>query len=480
MTTTLPRAVALAAAALFAVPFLTGCGPKECKLNDPSTCDSNQTCEAVTGQEKPLCFAPVEVRGKVFDLTTDNKAPIQGAQVTALDENGAPVSSVVTTPADGTFSIRVPSTRSDSRGTPVARTVTLRAAAQDFTPFPSGIRTAVPLDTSTAAHSSDSDPYVLSGLGTDVGLAPVPAGARGQPKITGTVEVDATQKGVLVVAEETIGIGSPSFASAVADSSGSFTIFNVSPAGYTVRGFSRGVNYTPVSVTVSAGTDITDVHLMKATTATATLSSKVQVVAGSGVTSIVLAVKATFNNLLARGEVVPGLRAPEPGTAPNVSGNFTITGIPDGDYAVLAGFENDGEVRDPDPGISGTTIQFISVRDGSVLNPPDGFKVTDAIVIGAPGSGSTPEEVPTLTPTFIWQAYPSTASYTVELINSLGQIIWTKSGITGTQVAYDGTTALVDGQLYQWRATAFRSSGGQLLPTSLTEDLKGVFVINLP
>jgi hypothetical protein len=479
MTNTPVRAFALTVAALFAVPFLTGCGPKECTLDDPSTCDSSQICEAVTGQEKPVCFAPVEVRGKVFDLSSDTKAPIQGAQVTALDENGAPVSAVVTTPADGTFRIRVPSTRSDTKGTPVARKVTLRAAAQDFVPFPSGIRTALPLDTAAAAHSSDSDPYVLAGAGTDVGLAPLDAAEKGRPQISGKVDVDATQQGVLVVASQTVTTGTPTAYSAVADSAGNFTLFNVLPSSYSVRGFSRGVNYTPVDVTVSASTSVDDVHLVKSGTGTATLSSKVQVVAGGNATSIVLAVKSTFNAVLARGQVVPGLRAPEPGTAPNITGNFSITGIPDGDYAVLAGFENDGDVRDPDVGISGTAIQFISVRDGAVLVTPEGFKVTDATEIVSPGAGDLPEEVTTATPTFQWVAYPSASGYQVDVIDALGQIIWTKSGITATQVTYDGP-ALEDEGLYQWRITTFRSSGGETFPTSLSEDLKGVFFVNLP
>jgi hypothetical protein len=315
-------------------------------------------------------------------------------------------------------------------------------------------------------------------VATDVGLSPLPAGERGWPKISGTVEVDATQRGVLVVAEQTGGTGSGQFSSAVADGTGNFTLFNVAPATYSVRGYSRGVNYIPVEVTVSAGTDQTGVQILKSTTGTATLAGTVQIVAGSGATSVVLAVKATFDPILARGEVVPGLRAPNPGIAPNVSGGFTITGIPDGDYAVLAGFENDGEVRDPDPGIAGTTIQFIAVRSGALVAQPDGFKVTTAIEMVSPGAGDAPEDVATLTPTFQWNAYPSTATYTVELIDSLGQVIWTKPGVTATQVVYDGV-ALADGATYQWRATAFRT-GPSPLPTSLTEDLRGVFRVALP
>ncbi|HYV43452.1 MAG TPA: hypothetical protein VFA20_01280 [Myxococcaceae bacterium] len=465
---------------LIAALSLTACGPKECKIDDPSSCSSDQVCEAVTGQDKPSCFTPVRVTGKVFDLSTQSKDPIAGAQVTALDDNGAPVSAVVTTASDGTYSIPIPSSRADSNGTPVARKITLRAAAQDFAPFPSGIRTALPLDTGTATRAGGSGPYLLSGAGTDVGLAPLDQAERGRPKISGTVDVDATQKGVLVVAEQTGGTGSNNFASAVADSSGAFTLFNVVPATYSVRGFSRGVNYTPVDVSVVAGANNTGVHLVKSTTGTAALSNKVQTVAGGPPTSIVLAVKSTFNTLLARGEVVPGLRAPEPGIAPNVAGNFTIAGIPDGDYMVLAGFENDGAVRDPDPGLGGTAIQSISVRDGAILVQPSSFKTTTAVNIVSPGAGDLPEDVATATPTFQWSAYSNAAFFNLELIDELGVVIWTKTHVTTTQATYDGTTALASGGLYQWRATAYRTTSQGDIPTSLTEDLKGVFRVALP
>jgi len=470
----------LTIAALLAAPYLTACGPKECQLADPSSCSSDQVCEAVTGQDKPSCFSPVSVKGKVFDLSTQNKDPIAGAQVTALDDNGAPVSAVVTTATDGTYSIPIPSVRADSNGTPVARKITLRASAQDFAPFPAGIRTALPLDTGTATRAGGSGPYVLGGAGTDVGLAPLDQTQRGRPKISGTVDVDATQKGVLVVAEQTGGPGSGNFSSAVADSSGAFTLFNVVPATYSVRGFSRGVNYTPVDVTVVAGTNNSGVHLVKSTTGTATLSNRVQTVAGGPPTSIVLAVKSTFNTLLARGEVVPGLRAPESGIAPNISNSFTITGIPDGDYMVLAGFENDGAVRDPDPGLGGTAIQSISVRDGAILVQPQSFKTTTAVTIVSPGAGDLPEDVTTATPTFQWDAYSNAAFFNVELIDSLGVVIWTKTNVTGTQATYDGATALKNGDLYQWRATAYRTTSQGAIPTSLTEDLKGVFRVALP
>lgn len=477
------RTLTLTLVSVSAVLTLAACGgPTECTLDDPSSCSSSQICEAVQGREKPLCFNPVLVRGRVYDLssTDDPPAAVSGAAVTALDENGAAVGSVATSGSDGTYAIRVPTTRADDKGTVVGRKMTLRASAKSFQTFPSGIRTAFPLDTGTAGRSSDALPYVLEGAATDIGLQPLEQSRQGQPSIIGTVEREAGQKGILVVAEQTGGSASGALSTAIVDDTGHFTLFNCLPATYTLRAFSRGVNYTPVDVTVSAGQDSTGVQIHKSATATATLDGTIQIVAGTGQTSVVLAVRSTFNATLARGEVVPGLRAPDPGTAPNLSaGGFTLAGIPDGDYAVLAGFENDGMVRDPDPGIAGTTVQFISVQGGAIVNPPDNFKITGAIQMVGPGAGDTVEDVSSATPTFQWSRYASSAEYSVELINSKGEIIWTKPNVTSTSnpvsVTYDGTAALQPDGLYQWRATAFRTVGPALIPTSLTEDLRGVF-----
>lgn len=44
-------------------------------------------CEAVSGGE-PACFAPVVLRGSVFDLEDDGA--VAGARIVGLDVNGAP------------------------------------------------------------------------------------------------------------------------------------------------------------------------------------------------------------------------------------------------------------------------------------------------------------------------------------------------------------------------------------------------------
>ena len=102
-------------------------------------------------------------------------------------------------------------------------------------------------------------------------------------------------------------------------------------------------------------------------------------------TSVVLVVASTFNAAWARGEVPPGLRAPGLGS-PSVSGAFTITDVPDGDYVVLAAFENDNLVRDPDTAIGGTQIQRVTLGPASrQVALPASFKITEALAIDASG-----------------------------------------------------------------------------------------------
>lgn len=448
---------------------LAGCGgSNECQLGDPKGCPSDQICEAVQGQEQGACFAPVELRGKVFDL--DSAKAIAGAQVTALDENGSPVSTVATSDDAGNYTLRIPTNRADDKGAPIGRKVTLRASARDYQTFPSGLRVSLPIDTTAVAQEKEGEPWVLSGGQADVGLAILADGQRGFPSVSGKVDANADQRGVLVIAEQTNVAG----VSAIADANGNFTLFNVAPGTWTVRAYSRGVNYTPVDATVEAGKNVTGLELKRSDAPTATVSGSISVVAGSGVTSIVLVPASTFNENLARGEVPPGLRAPNPGTAPNIEGAFSIDGVPDGVYKVLAAFENDGLVRDPDPGIAGTTIQTVTVSGGTP-SALDVFKITSAIHMVGPGGGDTVEDVEG-TPTFTFTAYSSAKTYNVALFDTFGTKKWEATSLVlatsgDLSVAYTGD-ALTPGAIYQWRATAYGQAGN---PISQTEDLKGVF-----
>ncbi|HLV67123.1 MAG TPA: hypothetical protein VKY73_14985 [Polyangiaceae bacterium] len=99
------------------------------------------------------------------------------------------------------------------------------------------------------------------------------------------------------------------------------------------------------------------VVLSRLAQATATVTGNVQIVnaAGGSATSVILVVEDTFDRDAARGEVPRGLRAPRTGS-PNVTGAFTITGVPVGRYVVLAAYENDALVRDPNTKIAGTFV----------------------------------------------------------------------------------------------------------------------------
>lgn len=457
-------------ASTFAVSAaLYGCGGNECKLDDPSTCATDLACEVVQGQEKPACFPPVEIRGKVFDL--DSAAAIRDARVTSLDVNGAPVGSGAVTLEDGTYALRIPTERSDEKGTPVGRTLTLRASAKDYQTFPSGLRLALPLDTSGAAQAEEGQPWIVTSEQADLGLSRLPGDVVGLPSISGHVDVQPGQAGVLVVAEN----GGEGGHSAIADANGDFVIFNVPPGPWKVRAYSRGVNYTPADANVETGKNLTGLEIARSDVEPATLKGTVQIVSASGVTSVVMVVKSTFIENLARGEVPPGLRAPDAGKAPDITGSFEITGVPDGDYVVLAAFENDGLVRDPDTSIGGTELQFVTVANG-VPSKEVSFKVTDAIELVSPGAGDAVDEV-SATPTLTWKPYSSAKMYRVLVFDALGVEKWNSGFLQNLptsgdiSVPYTGT-ALEAGKLYQWRAVTYSGSG---TPISQTEDLKGLF-----
>lgn len=450
------------------------CGKdNSCDPAKADACADGLVCEQVQGAEEQQafqCLAPVQVEGRVFDLATN--AGVANARVAAVDENGAPVGGQATTRSDGTYTLRIPSVRTDAEGAPVARKLTLRAAAQDFAPFPSGIRVSLPFDVGGAAQADSKDeksPFAFKNELTDVGLLPLPADQKGFPSISGKIEGSSA----LVVAESVGGATVTGF-SAVADNSGAFTLFNVAPGSYSVKGFARNANYTPVDVSVAQGTNVQNVSLKLAQTPTATFNGSVNIVnpeTGTA-TSVVLVVESTFNANLVRGEVPAGLRAPEPGTAPNITGTFSIAGIPDGRYVVLAAFENDGLVRDPDTSQGGTGIQRIQVVNGALTNTPASFKVTGSIPVVSPGAEVIDEVGPT--PTFSWGKDPGTATYDLTVVDAYGNIVWTKS-IAAKQAevltqAYDGT-ALSPG-LYQWRVVS-RDGSGVALASS--EDLRGLF-----
>ncbi|MCC6623921.1 MAG: hypothetical protein IT385_21865 [Deltaproteobacteria bacterium] len=424
-------------------------------------CSGGKVCEpAVEGD--PICAAPLVVRGEVFDL--DGGEPIVGARVVALDPNRAPVSAVATSDALGDYTLRVPATR-NADGSVVGVDVTLRVDAAGYQAFPGPIRQALPIATGSAVMD-DGELVVASAL-TTIGLLALPPGA-GAGVIRGTADVPASRVGVLVVAEPSAGGAG---ATAIADRDGAFVLFNLSDGDYDVAAYARGVSYAPGAATLTAADRDAEVELdLDPGRATSTVTGNINFAnapVGTG-TSVILVVESTFHASTLRGESPPGLRV----AVPKASPAFTIEGVPEGRYVVLAGFENDLLVRDPDRTQGGTDIVHVTVVGGDDLALATSFKVTDALATFGPGADG-PEAV-TAAPVLRFEDDAGEDHFVVEVHDAFGALVWSKEIDKHTsddpEVPYEGP--LEPGMFYQFRAVSYDADD---VPLSTTEDLRGVF-----
>jgi hypothetical protein len=413
-------------------------------------------CENVSGAQ-PACFAPIAVEGRVFDL--NNQTGVASARVVAVDVNGAAVSNVVTSASDGKYKLPIPTDR-NADGTPVSLgTVTLRADAQGYDAFPGTVRQPLPIDMTAAV--ADGDGLTVKSTLTDIAmLAAADGGAAG--RIEGKVELPDGSTGAVVVAEAN-GTGYP----AIVARNGEYAILNVPAGSYTVNAYMTGHNYTVATADVAAATVKVDLKL--AADEASAVSGLASIVNGGGATttSVVLFIESTYDPATGRGVTVPGLRAGDVTTA------FSIEGVPAGKYVVVAAFENDGLVRDPDLCIAGTDDVHIEVAAATPLAISDTFKITGALAVTDPGA--TTAQAVTGVPTFKWVDDSGESQYLVELFDAYGQRVWMKTmpGVSGgtPTMTYDGP-ALTSGMYYQFRVT---SSSNNNCALSRTEDLKGVF-----
>jgi hypothetical protein len=460
---------------------VTGCkksSNEACALDSNEGCDSGEVCEEVLGGE-PACFAPAHIEGRVFDLITD--LGIEGARVVALDANGAPRSTVVISGVGGAYEldIRIPR---DAEGNPATDFVTLRVSAQGYVPFPKLPRPAIPIDLSTAMYDSEQGEWIVSGATTNVGLLQLEGDTSSLGTVTGQVVLadgaDARVGGVLVIAE----IDGVAVSTAVTDSDGNFVLFNVPAGSVTLTAYAAGVNVASQVVSVTAGADTGGVELTATTSGLSTVTGTIQIVAAncSSVTSVILIVESTLEELVpgnpsfVQGEMPGGLRAGD------VSGAFTIEGVPPGRYAVLAGFENDCLTRDPDQNIAGTEVVIIEVLgDGSPVDA-GGFKVTRAVEIFYPGATGL-EWITESTPTFQFARRPSIDRYEVRVFDAFGDMIYEvldvpQPGGGGTVEHTYAGPALEEGMIYQYRVLAVSDTPTYGLYRNASEDLLGVFL----
>jgi hypothetical protein len=451
---------------------------------DGNYCAEGLACEPVASSDgtQYVCGAPLEIRGMVFDAVTE--APLEGALVSALDETGAPVSDVAVTDADGNYVLGV-SARRDADGE-IADNLkwTLFCTAQDYQPFPAGVRPAIPVDATDAnpeGEQGDTDGggvlQVIDNASTDIALIALPADQRGGGIVSGTVGGE-DPGGTLVVAE-----GSPRAPYTIADIGGAYTIFNVPDGGATIVGYRQGLSLEPVSVG-GGNQEAVDLPLVaEGIDALPTVTGSVNIVnaPGGSATSVVLVPVTVYNEPLERGPVPFGLRAPSPPAAPEITSGFDIPGVPPGRYKVLAAFENDVLVRDPDDSIAGTAIQEIEVG-GADVGVDESFKVTESLEVIGPGANA-PQVVGAM-PTFEWADDSSEDRYEVVVFDALGEKVWEDLNVPGVsgsdtvQVPYGGP-ALTQGMYYQFRATSFRDTPQGSSAIARTEDLRGVFVFGM-
>jgi hypothetical protein len=450
----------------------TGCGGDDqaedkkpaCDFGAQTGCKDGQVCEMVEGDPATTgCFAPVVVEGRVV-RSDDPTQGIEGARVVGRDENGATVSfRIALSGADGAYSLRVPTVRKPD-GTPAVPDLLLRADAAGFATFPSGLRVAIPVDVSAPEKTSAG--YRVENDSTTVALDELPD-ASGLGSVSGKVLAEGAA-GTLVVAGN---------ASGVADSDGTYVIFNVPAGELEVRGYAAGLSLEPASASVKAGAEATGVDLAVSDAPLGAVNGSVSFVnASAQTTSVVLVVASTFNDALKRGEVPRGLRAFP------VSGQYGFADVPAGDYVVLAAFENDELVRDPDEAIGGTAIQSVSVAGAPV--DVDGFKITGALAVVGPGA-----EAPELlsgAPRFEWVDDSSEDGYEVTVLDTFGTEVWKDTEVlrvTGSAtVTLDYGGPELSSGYYQFRAVSWRDAtkkGGAAARTyiSATEDLKGVFIV---
>lgn len=437
-----------------------------CDLADPK-CSDGLVCNALA-DGTGICAEPVLVQGMVIELATG--LAIEGARVQAVDVNGAAVGTSGVTDAEGAYQIEVPAIR-DEEGAPIDGEFTLRAQAAAYQQFPTAIRPALPIDVSTAISADTDDGLIVENALTTVALINLPGDTSALGSISGAVSGEGNT-GVLFVAE---GMGEAF--TGFSDSDGNYVIFNVPPGSYTVRGYSADLQLDAAAVIVEVGAEATGIDLVASDNPLGTVSGSVQIVnaPGGAKTSVVLAIESTFEEAAGRGAVPPGLRAAD------IDGSWSISGVPDGAYVVLAAFENDDLVRDPDQTIGGTAVVRITVPDpdqGVDISISEGFKVTEALEVVSPGSDG-PEQVTTLTPTFEWADDSSEDGYEVRVFDAFGQLVTSAEvgGVSGSETVtytYDGP-ALMAGTFYQFRVTSFRDRQGGRSNISASEDLRGVF-----
>lgn len=446
---------------LFALPACDDDDEEDPPCAVDADCDEGQACAVVEGEEDLQCVGHVYIAGQV--IAAEDGAGIEGARVLALGVNGEARTGVVFTDIDGFYRLPVGIDR-DAERRPLAEQLTLRVDAASRQPFPVPPRVALPLDTAEAV-GDDAEGWTVENAATTVSLFELPARDRGAT-IWGSVD-HREAGGVLLLAE----VGGRAVSSSIVDIDGGFVLYDVPTGPATLVGYLAGLHVPPTTVDVPSD-GLVDV-VLDAEAADGSVSGSVSIVnaPGGSETTVILVPDSAFDPVVVRGPGVAGLRA-----AP-VSGGFTIDAVPPGRYAVLAAFENDDLVRDPDTGIGGTAVVRVDVEPGQSVSLDAGFKVTEALAVRGPGAERI-DMVQGAPVVLSWADDSSEDGYEVWVYDAFGELVHEADvdRVTGSETVstrWDGP--LAPGMLYQFRVASYREGNDGRRYISMTEDLRGVF-----
>ena len=459
------------------LPLLAACGGEDeprsgqlgdsCNRDGRSPCESGLACDPRADASGFVCGEPASIDGLVRDALAEGA--VAGARVVALGADGSPAGDVAYTDESGRYSVGVSAPRAaDGSIAPTAQW-TLAVSAAGYEPFPAGPRPAVPISGSQVGAGG-----TIEAPSTEVALLPLSQPELYALQISGRISAP-DPGGTLVVAEG----GTGPAPHAIASRSGEFVIFNVPAGAFELAGYKRGQQLERVAVDTRQGS-ASDALLASVDPELGNVSGNVNIVnaPGGSTTSVVLVPESVFDSRLERGAIPLGLRAPGLPDLPSVSGAFQIDQVPAGDYVVLAAFENDSLVRDPDSSIGGTALQHVTVGTGETVAMSQSFKITEHLAIVGPGA-QTPERVAGPV-TFRWSDDSSEDRYELELHTALGDLVWEQRAVFAgrggedVELVYDGP-ALTAGMVYQFRVTSFRDRSGETTAISKSEDLRGVF-----
>jgi hypothetical protein len=280
--------------------------------------------------------------------------------------------------------------------------------------------------------------------------------------------------------------------STIAGPDGNYVLHNVPAGSVTLNAFLGGHNFTTEGPTTVTSDTNTVQDIAAVSTAIGEISGHVSFTAVSGdIIDITLLHPGTRDAL-------PQLR-----TLTNAGGDYVLSGVPNGEFEIVASLENDGFVLDPDESVT-QGIPIVQISDATPVITK-GFKVTGSVQLTNPVS-TADAVIPELgdIPTFTWtkaSSYASADYYVVEVVDESGETVWggfdtaannymplvTVSQGNEPSVGYnsDGTATLAtleQGRHYQLRVyaaviDAVEAKGYRLL--SAGETLDGIFRVTL-